>query len=139
MIRKIFGTRKINKVGFEDIVNFLKSKGKNIILISTLSSSDQNILIKNTTPSDNEEKIINDTLKNGCTYVIIIYGKNCCDESVDNKYFQLVSIGYIEEKIHIYYGGMLEWCLLQDIYDTVNFPTTNKCTDIIQFREKPKL
>ena len=99
MIRKIFGTRKINKVGFEDIVNFLKSKAKNVILISTLSSSDQNLLIKNTTPSDNEEKIINDTLKNGCIYVIIIYGKNCCDESVDNKYFQLISIGYIEEKM----------------------------------------
>jgi hypothetical protein len=139
MLRKIFGTRKINKIGFEDVVNFLNNKPKNTILINTLSSSEQNILIKNTTRYDNEESVINDTLKNGCSHKIIIYGKNCCDESMDNRYFQLINLGYIEEKLHIYYGGMLEWCLLQDVYDVVNFPTTNKCVDIIRFRESPKM
>jgi hypothetical protein len=67
-------------------------------------------------------------------YLIIIYGKNCCDETIDNKYFQLINLGYIEEKLFIYYGGLLEWCLLQDVYDDTNFPTTNKCVDILRFR-----
>ena len=40
----------------------------------------------------------------------------------------------MEEKLFIYYGGLLEWCLLQDVYDVTNFPTTNKCVDIIRFR-----
>ena len=65
---------------------------------------------------------------------IIIYGKNCCDETIDNKYFQLINLGYIEEKLFIYYVGLLEWCLLQDVYDDANFPTTNKCVDILRFR-----
>lgn len=134
MIRKIFGTRKINKVGFEDIVDFVNKKTKNVILINTLTSGEQNVLIRHTTPYDNEEKVVNDILKNGCTHIIIIYGKNCCDETIDNKYFQLINLGYIEEKLFIYYGGLLEWCLLQDVYDVTNFPTTNKCVDIIRFR-----
>ncbi len=135
MIRKIFGAKKINKVGFEDIVDFVNKKIKNAILINTLSSYDQNVLIKHTTPYDNEEKVINDILKNGCTHIIIIYGKNCCDGAIDDKYFQLINLGFKEEKLFIYYGGLLEWCLLQDVYDDTSFPTTNKCVDILKFRE----
>jgi hypothetical protein len=120
----MFGTRKIIKVGFGDISDFLNNK--NVILINTLSSCEQQLLIKQTTPHDFEEQVINDTFKRGCTHIIIIYGKNCSDESVDNKYFQLINLGYIEEKVFVYYGGLLEWCLLQDVYDVVHFPTTSK-------------
>ena len=136
MLRKMFGTREIKKAGFGDVVDFLNNKKKNVILINTLSSCEQNILIKQTTPHDYEEKVINDTFKNGCMHTIIIYGKNCCDKTVDEKYFQLINLGYIEEKVFVYYGGLLEWCLLQDIYDVIHFPTTSKCVDILHFSPK---
>lgn len=136
MLRKIFGTRNTKKVGFGDIVDFLNNKTSNVILINTLSSSEQNLLIKKTTPHDEEEKVVNDTFKNGCTHIIIVYGKNCRDETVDKKYFQILNLGYIEEKVFVYYGGLLEWCLLQDVYDIIHFPTTSKCVNILQFSPK---
>lgn len=133
MIRKFFGRKKINKKGFGDIIDFINNKTENTILINTLSSSEQNLLIKNTTTYNLEESVINDTFNNGCNLKIIIYGRNNCDEKVDEKYFQLINLGYMEENLFVYYGGLLEWCLLQDIYDESNFPTTSKCVDILQF------
>jgi hypothetical protein len=133
MIRKFFGRKKINKSGFGDIIDFLNNKAKDTILINTLSASEQNVLIKNTTTHDIEEQVINDIFNNGCKIKIIIYGRNSCDERVDEKYFQLINLGYIEDKLFVYYGGLFEWCLLQDIYDVSNFPTTSKCIDILRF------
>lgn len=133
MIRKFFGRKKINKYSFDDIINFINGKLKNVILINTLSMSEQKILIKNTTLYDVEEKVVNDALKNGNNTKIIIYGKNNHDDTVDEKYFQLINLGYVEENVFVYYGGLFEWCLLQDIYDSANFPTTNVCNDLLQF------
>jgi hypothetical protein len=136
MMRKIFGRKKVNKCGFGDIIDFIDNKTKNTILINTLSSSEQNLLIKKTTTHDVEEQVINDAFKQGYKTKIIIYGKNNFDEKVDEKYFQLINLGYLEENVYVYYGGLFEWCLLQDIYDVANFPTTNKCVDILHFGSK---
>ena len=55
---------------------------------------------------------------------------------MDERYLQLVNLGYMEERIFVYCGGLFEWCLLQDVYDKLNFPTTNTCQDIFQYDEK---
>jgi hypothetical protein len=134
MFRNIFGTKYINKVGFEDI---LKLKPGSTILINTLPLSEQSYLIKNTTGFDNEENIINQSMKDDCQLVIIIYGKNSLDGSIEEKYSQLKSIGYTENKLYIYYGGLFEWCMLQDVFGVDNFESIGKCIDILKY--KPKL
>jgi len=134
MFRNIFGTKYINKVGFEDI---LKLKPGSTILINTLPLSEQSYLIKNTTRFDNEENIINQSMKDDCQLVIIIYGKNSLDGSIEEKYSQLKNIGYIENKLYIYYGGLFEWCMLQDVFGVDNFESIGKCIDILKY--KPKL
>jgi hypothetical protein len=134
MFRNIFGTMYINKVGFEDV---LKIKPGLTILINTLPLDEQSYLIKNTTKFDNEENIINESMKNDCQLVIIIYGKNSLDGSIEEKYSQLKNIGYTEKKLYIYYGGLFEWCMLQDIFGIDNFESIGKCIDVLKY--KPKL
>ena len=63
---------------------------------------------------------------------IIIYGKNCSDKTVLNKYNQLNSLGFTN--VGIYIGGIFEWLLLQDIYGNENFPTTIKEIDILKYK-----
>lgn len=133
MLRNIFGQKPMNKVGFEDILLFLKSPKKDMILINTLPVHEQEVLIEHTTNIIEEETIINEYLRKS-TKMIIIYGKNCVDNSVETKYSQIINLGYCESNLYIYYGGLFEWCLLQDIYDTKDFPTTNVCCDILKFR-----
>ena len=120
-------------VNFEDIQIIFKKKD-DYIIINTLSIQDQYCLIKNTIPYQEEEKIINDSISffNKPNKKIVIYGKNCCDESVNKKYKQLLSLGFID--VFIYKGGMFEWLLLQDIYGFELFPTTSKILDILKYR-----
>ena len=133
MLRNMFGKSFMNKVGFEDIIIFLKNPTKDIILINTLPIHEQEVLIEHTTNIIDEEKIINESLHDS-KKIIIIYGKNCIDSSVEKKYSQIVNLGYCESNLYIYYGGLFEWCLLQDIFDKNNFPTSSVCNDILKFR-----
>ena len=64
--------------------------------------------------------------------VVIIYGKNCLDNTVIKKHKQLRTLGFPE--VYIYLGGLFEWLLLQDIYGIENFPTTKKTLDIYKYR-----
>lgn len=136
MFRNIFGTVFVNKVGFEDIINMNPDK---TILINTLPLNEQSYLIKNTTKFDNEEKIINESLKNGCQFVIIIYGKNSLDETIENKYSHLKDIGYIEKNLYIYYGGLFEWGMLQDVFGVDNFESIGTCIDILKYKPKSNM
>jgi hypothetical protein len=63
---------------------------------------------------------------------IVVYGRNCSDMTVDKKYYQLLGLGFGE--IVVYYGGLFEWLLLQDIYGMEKFPTTRKVLDILYYR-----
>jgi Rhodanese-like domain len=120
-------------ISFEDVQNAIKNQSKYII-INTLSTNEQTCLIKNTTNIENEETLMNELLS---TYEhlnkkVVIYGKNCNDESVNKKHKQLRSLGFTE--VFIYLGGLFEWLLLQDIYGDENFPTTKKTLDIYKYR-----
>jgi hypothetical protein len=65
---------------------------------------------------------------------IIIYGKNCNDETVEKKYKQIMSFGF--QDVYVYTGGLFEWILLQDIYGKDEFPTTSIVIDILKFSPK---
>ena len=123
-----------NSIGFEDIKIAIKSTNKYII-INTLDLNQQDILIENTVNVSEEENIINKIL-----YVysepdrpIIIYGKNSTDLTAFKKYDQLVKLGI--KDVYIYYGGLFEWLLLNELYGNEEFPVTNSSNiDLLKYR-----
>jgi len=123
-------------VNFEDIQMIMKNP-ELYILINTLPISQQQCLISYTVPADDEENIINRHLKEYKDVNIVIYGKNCNDESVIKKYNQLISMGF--QNVFCYTGGLFEWLLLQDIYGDKLFPTTKKELDILKFKSSSTL
>jgi hypothetical protein len=124
---------KTKKIGFEDMKQAIENPQK-FIIINTISPSEQQCLIQHTIDIREEEKTINHLLDNYeiKTKTIIIYGRNSNDETLETKYKQLTSLGFVH--VYLYYGGLFEWILLQDIYGEQEFPTTQKCTDILKFR-----
>jgi len=125
-----------NKAGFEDVIYAMKNLD-NCILLNTLPSNEQQCLISGTLIFDNEEQTINTLLQNNYhNKLIIIYGKNSCDSKLDEKYTQLVEFGFTQ--VYIYYGGLFEWLLLQDVYGA-DFSTTTKIKDPLQYRPQPFL
>lgn len=125
-------TTSTKKCNFEDIQNYINNK--NGILINTLKSTNQDCLIKNTISIQNEEKMINGLLKKNNKFHIVIYGENCNDERIYEKYKQLIGLGF--PNVFIYSGGMFEWLCLQDIYGDDEFPTTKKELDILKYKYK---
>ena len=120
------------KINYED-VQFIIKNPEGHLLINTLSNSEQNCLIVNTININNEESIINNCIKRGSKDIkLIIYGKNCNDEKLYNKYSQLTSLGFYN--VYIYTGGLFEWLMLQDIYGENEFPTTKKELDILKYK-----
>ena len=65
---------------------------------------------------------------------IVIYGENCTDSKVIEKYNQLYKLGLTN--LYVYIGGLFEWLLLQDIYGDEEFPTTSKIVDILKYKGK---
>ena len=126
-------------VGFEDMKIIIKNPGRYII-INTLPIGEQDVLIHNTVPMDREEIIINTQLNdyNSPDLPVIIYGRNSCDLSAEQKQTQLCYLGVVD--VYIYVGGLFEWLLLQDAYGVGEFPTTNVgSVDILQYRAKSYL
>ena len=131
-IFKLMGNHSsIQRINFEDIQEAIKNKEKYII-INTLPNILQECLITNTINYNEEEKIINHMLKNNINKYIIIYGKNANDDTIYNKYEQLLKLGFMN--VFIYSGGMFEWLCLQDIYGNELFPTTKKELDILKYK-----
>ena len=123
------------KVGFEDILKACNNQQK-FIIINTLSIYEQHNLIQNTISIHEEEKIINEIMEKYEDKIIIVYGKNACDISVEKKYKQLIKLGL---NVYIYSGGLFEWFLLQDIYGKNDFPTTGekeKTVDLLMYKPK---
>ena len=122
----------INKVNYEDM-QYIVSHPSDYILINTMTLVEQGCLIKNTMPLEREEHVINQCLSKGLKdYTIVIYGKNCNDESPYHKYKQLVSLGFYQ--VYVYCGGMFEWLLLQDIYGEQEFKTTSKELNLLKYK-----
>jgi len=121
----------MKKINYEDMQTVIKNP-EVYLIINTMSPSDQKCLIINTTIAEEEEPLINKYLKDNKNIRIIIYGKNCNDESVQKKYQQLLSLGFYN--IFVYNGGMFEWLLMQDIYGKDLFPTTKKEVDLLKYK-----
>jgi hypothetical protein len=124
-------TQSMKKINYEDMQTVTKNP-EIYLIINTLSPSDQKCLIVNTTVAEEEEILINKYLKENKSIRIIVYGKNCNDDSVNKKYQQLLTLGFYN--IFVYTGGMFEWLLLQDIYDKDLFPTTKKELDLLKYK-----
>jgi len=129
-------TQSIKKINFEDMQTVIKNT-EGYLIINTLPLCEQQCLIVNTTLAIDEEKIINRCIKENKSIRIIIYGKNCNDETIDKKYQQLYSIGFYN--IWVYSGGMFEWLMLQDIYGKDMFQTTKQELDILKYKSNQLL
>ena len=120
----------INKITFKDMQKIINNK--DYYIINTLDKNNQECLIKNTYLIDQEIDLINKLIKtNNKNINLVLYGKNCLDNSVIDKYNQLIKLGF--KSIFIYVGGMFEWLLLQDIYGNSEFLTTKKEYDILKY------
>lgn len=120
-------------IGFEDVVNCIKHPDK-YALINTLPFSDQSVLIKGTLLATEEEAFINEYLTKyvETPKIIVLYGRNGCDETPRQKQAQLLSLGISD--VYIYVGGLFEWLLLQDIYGLNEFPTRGETKDLLAYR-----
>lgn len=108
-----------------------KIKISDVILINTLPDNQQSYLIYGTITANKETEYINNLIKKNKSHEIIIYGKNYSDMSVVNKYNVLKKLGF--NNVYIYFGGIFEWALLQDIYGTNNFLTIGILSDPLIF------
>ena len=124
-------TQTMRKINYEDMQTVIKNP-EIYLIINTFSPTEQQCLIINTILATDEETIINKFLKENKSIRIIIYGKNCNDETINKKYQQLYSLGFYN--IFVYSGGMFEWLLLQDIYGKELFPTTKKELDLLKYK-----
>jgi hypothetical protein len=124
-------TQSVRKINFEDVQTVIKNP-ELYILINTLPNTEQQCLIVNTTSIEQEESLINRYMKQNKDVRIIVYGKNCNDETVHKKYNQLISIGFYN--VFIYPGGIFEWLVLQDMYGNDLFPTTKKELDFLKYK-----
>lgn len=126
---------KINKVNFENIQKIIKNQSPNVILINTLSTSEQSCLIPSTISASEEENIINNLIGNN-KIKLVIYGKNSNDPKIKEQYEKLYKLGFKTNQLFIYFGGLFEWLLLQDIYGSDEFPTTSYQLDILKYKSK---
>ena len=122
----------IKNVNFEDIKNCKKN---GYILINTLSKNNQECLISNTVSIDDEEVTVQKAIKEDS--IIIIYGLNNGDPTIYKKYDQIMSLGH--KNVYLYLGGLFEWLLLQDIYGTEMFQTTNLILDHLKYKPASNL
>jgi hypothetical protein len=125
--------KPIPRIGFEEMMKVIVQPHK-YVLINTLSPQLQHCLLPTTVSATEEEAVVNDLLHKYQpeAKTIVLYGRNSTDASVDKKYFQILGLGFGE--IVVYYGGMFEWLLLQDVYGASQFPTTTKVLDILMYK-----
>jgi hypothetical protein len=128
-----------SKIGFEDVKYAIKYPETHI-LINTLSLGSQQNLIKNTIPAEKEEFTINHIIEDYKMndMKILIYGRNATDESIEKKAKQIISLGFVQ--VFLYYGGLFEWFLLQEIYGFNEFPTTyySKTVDLLKYKPEKR-
>jgi len=125
-------SQSIQKINYEDIQYIVKNP-EGVVLINVLGVGEQDCLIPSTISINKEIELINECIKSHHKNIkIVIYGRNCNDEKMYEKYSQLSSLGFYN--IYIYAGGIFEWLMLQDIYGKSEFPTTKNELDILKFK-----
>lgn len=112
----------IRRIHFEDMQR--ASSTTSCIILNTFPESEQQCTIRGTISANEECSLLNRILeqKKMSNVCIIIYGKNCNDDTIFTKYAQLQKLGF--RNVAIYTGGLFEWLLLQDVYGAENFPTS---------------
>ena len=101
--------------------------GSDILLLNTLPQQHQSYLIYGTLCASKETDQMNFYLKTNRFIEIILYGKDHLDRTMIEKYNQLKQLGFT--RIRIYFGGLFEWALLQDIYGPSLFKTHGTVKD----------
>ncbi len=130
-------SQSIQKINYEDIQYIIKNP-EGVVLINVLGVSEQDCLIPSTISISKEIELINECIRTHHKNIkIVIYGRNCNDEKIYEKYSQLNSLGFYN--IYIYPGGLFEWLLLQDIYGRDLFPTTSNELDILKYKPRKQL
>jgi hypothetical protein len=130
-------SQSIQKINYEDIQYIIKNP-EGVVLINVLGVSEQDCLIPSTIDINKEIDLINECIKTHHKNIkIVIYGRNCNDEKMYEKYSQLSSLGFYN--VYIYAGGIFEWLMLQDIYGKSEFPTTKNELDILKFKPRKLL
>ena len=130
-------TQSMKKINFEDMQTVIKNS-EIYLIINTLTELEQDCLIPSTISINKEIELINEFIKSHHKNIkIVIYGRNCNDEKMYEKYSQLSSLGFYN--IYIYAGGIFEWLMLQDIYGKHEFPTTKNELDILKFKPRKLL
>ena len=130
-------SQSIQKINYEDIQYIIKNP-EGVVLINVLGVSEQDCLIPSTISISKEIELINECIRTHHKNIkIVIYGRNCNDEKIYEKYSQLSSLGFYN--IYIYAGGIFEWLMLQDIYGKPEFPTTKNELDILKFKPRKLL
>lgn len=128
----------IQKCNYEDIQDIIRNKHHNnmrrqYILIHTLDDNELSCIIPTTLTPNEEVRHINSIIQEKQFNIpIVLYGLNCSDKRVIEKYNKLSQFGF--QNIFIYIGGLFEWLCLQDIYGEEEFPTTSTELDILKFK-----
>jgi len=105
---------------------------KDVVFINTMPIDRQYCLIKGTIKASIEEEYMNKLLKTNKNKEIILYGIHHTDVTVIKKYNQLKKLGF--KNVYIYFGGMHEWLLLQEIFDIINFETDGSIKNIVDYK-----
>ena len=121
-----------NLVNFDTMQTAIKTS--DCFILNVLPIHHQDCLIRGTIYACDEEQLLNKMIESIDipNKKILIYGKNCNDETVTEKLNQLQKLGLTD--VSIYRGGLFEWMLLQDIYGEKEFPTTKREMDILRFK-----
>ena len=117
---------------YHQLQDRIKKNENDIILINTLPLTRQDCLIKGTLKAFIEVEFINKLLKTNKNKEIIVYGIHHTDLSVITKYNQLKKLGF--KNVNIYFGGLHEWLLLQEIFDITNFQTDGNIKNIVDYK-----
>jgi hypothetical protein len=117
---------------YHQLQDRMKKQGQEIILINTLPLTRQDCLIKGTLKAFIEVEYMNKLLKTNKNKEIVVYGIHHTDTSVIQKYNQLKKLGFTN--VHIYFGGMYEWLLLQEVFDIINFQTDGTIQNIVDYK-----
>ena len=116
--------------------NFDNIKYDKHLLIHVMDEKDQSLLIKGTLTIEDEIETLNSVLSASKQREtrIIIYGKNTDDYGkVMRRYKQLCGLGF---DASVYFGGLFEWLLLQEIYGISEFPIEKRgsaTTDVLKY------
>ena len=118
---------------FEDVQRFVSATDAHILL-NVMDETDQDVLILKTLSAYDEVKTLEMLIDDAeFDYKILVYGKNMGDiEKILKKQKQLEALGFSE--VYVYFGGLFEWVLLQDIYGKELFKTTRSVTDILRYK-----